>query len=277
MKINTSFLVLYEYMRFFKWVIFVGVFFLILFMSRYSLESFFLTKRLNYQFEISKSMSSLVKFADYAQVNEYSLNQAKLLYRNDPSMEHLLKYARQLVYVGELDQGLDLLEKQLKVPEFRSYNKKNQLRLYVLLLEGYFKKSELEHCFKRYSPYACILPLNDTSLQHNKIFFDRILELILAVKALNMDLNMLWLEDLSKHLIGQKSLTNYFNESVEHSSKFKPVAGIFSADGLAGGAVVDDFNNDGLLDIVTSSINGKLQLFYRQKTEASKMRPLNLT
>ena len=39
----------------------------------------------------------------------------------------------------------------------------------------------------------------------------------------------------------------------------------FSADGLAGGAVVDDFNNDGLLDIVTSSINGKLQLFYRQK------------
>ena len=85
-------------------------------------------------------MSSLVKFADYAQVNEYSLNQAKLLYRNDPSMEHLLKYARQLVYVGELDQGLDLLEKQLKVPEFRSYNKKNQLRLYVLLLEGYFKK-----------------------------------------------------------------------------------------------------------------------------------------
>ena len=45
---------------------------------------------------------------------------------------------------------------------------------------------------------------------------------------------------------------------------FKPITGVFSSHGLAGGVVIDDFNNVGLLDILTSAIEGHLQLFLHQ-------------
>lgn len=250
-------------MRFLRIVLFMVVLLVPLFMFRHPIESFLLTQRVHHQYEMSRSMASVSKFKSYGKVNEFSLDQAKRRFAHDPTLATMMEYAKNLIYNGRLDEGIALLS------EDHGFNvdlsdKFHRVMPKVLLLEAYFKTSELEHCFKRYSPQVCILPLANASLQHNPAYIERALNTISSIQAIEPQFDMTWLTDLANHLVGQQSLEKYYDNVMMGKVSFKPITGVFSSDGLAGGVVIDDFNNDGLLDIVTSSIDGPLRLFLRQ-------------
>lgn len=60
---------------FFELGFFMVVLLVPLFMFRHPIESFLLTLRVHYQYDMSRSMASVSKFKSYGKVNEFSLDE----------------------------------------------------------------------------------------------------------------------------------------------------------------------------------------------------------
>lgn len=168
------------------------------------------------------------------------------------------------------------------------------------LAVAWLRLGETENCCARHSPESCILPIRGGGVHTNEEgsrnaikYFQQVLENVSTGKSSNQELgnSARWLLNIAYMTLGeypqgvpQRYLipTAYFQSEVEFP-RFKNVAPNLGLDTYnhAGGVIVDDFDNDDYLDILTSSSNpGTQTRFFRNNrdgTFSDRSKEANLT
>ncbi|MCQ6960735.1 FG-GAP-like repeat-containing protein [Mucilaginibacter aquariorum] len=129
---------------------------------------------------------------------------------------------------------------------------------------AYMRLGERSNCMLNHTSSSCIFPIKDDGVHMIKTGSSKAIEAYKTLLKINPDdLESRWLINIAYMTLGQypqnvpaEVLLPGLNETnVTDVKPFKDVAKSLglNVNGRAGGVVVDDFNNDGYLDIITSA------------------------
>jgi hypothetical protein len=184
--------------------------------------------------------------------------------------------ARALIALGKEDEAVSILEPQ--VQKITAGKIQGMDRLRVLLALAYLRGGERTNCIRNHSAEACILPIQGSGIHkipdgsHNAI---RIYEELLKENPQNLEYR--WLLNIAYMTLGEYPTgvsTGMLVPGLEVSAApidsgvftkpFQDIASPLSLDinNMAGGCIIDDFDNDGYLDIVTSAWSLDEQMHY---------------
>lgn len=172
--------------------------------------------------------------------------------------------ARELLRVGEVKQSVGLLNETLQRAAQGGGDRRLQLQLLTDLGVAFLRLGEVENCIGRHGPAMCILPIGEAGRHHNPEPSQYALRAFQGVLSGAPDQpTVQWLANIAAMTLGQwpKALPQEHRIPAQHMrspqdiGRFPDVAtkvglGITAN---AGGAVVDDFDGDGFLDVITSS------------------------
>lgn len=172
--------------------------------------------------------------------------QLAIEYLNNGQTEQAIQTCRE---IARINPGLTQLTKQTLI-----YHK--------FLGICYLRLAEQSNCIHNHNDEACIVPIKGGGIHIDKSgseqAIDKYLE-ILSVDPTDMEsrwlLNLAYMTlDMHPHDVPEE----YLIPIPEQSSNMKPLENIATKTGLdhddlSGGVITDDFNNDGLLDIIISS------------------------
>ncbi|NNE16161.1 MAG: hypothetical protein HKN51_14345, partial [Saprospiraceae bacterium] len=147
----------------------------------------------------------------------------------------------------------------------------NTMKSFLAL--AYFRLGEQENCIDNHQAGSCILPLDQNALYVNKESSRQAITYLTELINSNpKDLNSKWLLNVAHMNLGQYS--NGMNKKYkvplaakENKKMFPKFSNVSSSLGLddnrlSGGVVVDDFNDDGFLDIIVSSWDLNHSVYY---------------
>ncbi len=206
----------------------------------------------------------------------------------------VFKAAIEWLNAGQYDKSIDLFSSVIEKHERGevSLNAKSIKQFYELLAVSYLRKGEIENCVHHHDKHSCIMPIQKSAIhgkREGSASALKIYEILLQQDP--GDLQNIWLYNLAHMTLGQYpeavNKAMLIPESVftsDHNMKpFEDVAmkaGVAVND-ISGSCVVEDFNNDGLLDILASSygLTDQLRLFmnkgngkFSDKTAASGLK-----
>ncbi len=182
-----------------------------------------------------------------------------------------------LIALGREEEAIPLLEEQVLRINKEGINGMDKLKVQLAL--AYLRAGERTNCVMNHSPETCVLPIRGAGIHtaqtgsRNAI---RVYEELLEKFPDNLEYK--WLLNIAYMTLGEypvkvpsKFLLPDLDRSIGDSSMVKPfqdVAGALHLDinNMAGGTIIEDFNNDGYLDIVTSSWDLDEPLHYFQNT-----------
>ncbi|MCW5910310.1 MAG: CRTAC1 family protein [Cyclobacteriaceae bacterium] len=130
---------------------------------------------------------------------------------------------------------------------------------------AYLRKGERENCIAGHEAESCLMPIKGLGIHQNEVGSSRAIEHYLHLLAQNSDdLESLWLLNIAYMTLGQypaKVPKEYLLPGMEGDTSVRieafqdiaPGVGI-AVNNMAGGTIVEDFDNDGYLDLVTSSM-----------------------
>lgn len=168
---------------------------------------------------------------------------------------------------GDVDRAIETLERAISIVEETGFTGVTEAHRSLIL--AYFRLAENENCCARNTPESCIFPLEGRGVHQQRRGGERTLELIREVAPqLPPDtwlaLELRWLANLAQMTLGQPlgELPEEWSlpeEAIlpDDSNPFPRFRNVSAASGvntygLAGGAVTDDFDNDGDFDLVVS-------------------------
>ncbi|BBM88312.1 CRTAC1 family protein [Candidatus Uabimicrobium amorphum] len=173
--------------------------------------------------------------------------------------------ARLYLALGEMKKSNILLEKiQALLPQTPSLKKRRFIqKLDYTLIGNYLRLGEFDNCLCNNTQQSCIFPIRGAGIHQQKKGSTKAIELLEKMLTKNEnDLAALWLLNLAHMTLGQypdsvpkkwRISPNLFAGS-SFPTKFTNVAKQKKVDVLskAGGVILDDFDNDGNIDIITS-------------------------
>ena len=135
-----------------------------------------------------------------------------------------------------------------------------------LLAVSYIRMGEQVNCLVNHTASSCILPVSGSGIHTNKAGSQAAIDIIEGlIDDYPEDLELIWLlnicyqtiggypDDVPKsYLIPEKSFTNQSTIDFKQFQDVAPHLGV-ATKGIAGGSIVEDFNNDGFLDLVATS------------------------
>ena len=213
-----------------------------------------------------------------------SSSRIKLLRRNLkqpglPQAERLRlerRLGRALLKNGQIEKAIGVLERSLAR---LSHGGASDPALEELLAIAYLRQAETENCVARHNGACCIFPLEGEAVHEEREPAEKARGLLLrALRRDPDDKNALWLLNLCAMALGE------YPEGVPESFRF-PESAFASPEGfprlvdaaprlgldavnLCGGVVVEDFDGDGWMDLVSSSYDPRESLrFYRNGGE----------
>ena len=200
----------------------------------------------------------------------------------------LFDLGKEELRMDELEAGIAHLEEALSLlgdVEFPTAVMKqvwmNRLRL--RLGTGYLRLGETENCCQRYTAESCIVPIRggglhtETRGSRNAVrFFEQVLENPVAgeeiMEVLNVRLAARWLLNIAYMTLGEYPdgvperyrVPESMFESATEFPRFENIGIDMGLDtfNLDGGVIIDDFDNDGDLDIMTSTWDPRGQTMY---------------
>ena len=156
---------------------------------------------------------------------------------------------------------------RLRPPAFRDIDDlRRRVRRLTVLRNAHLQAGEDENCVARHTAASCIIPFQKESLHTFPEHARRAADLSLEILALRPDsVSARWLLNLMRMVSGDypegvpaalRLAEDAFrsDEDFPRWSDRAPDLGVNVID-LAGGAVMDDFDGDGLLDLVSSTAN----------------------
>jgi tetratricopeptide (TPR) repeat protein len=232
--------------------------------------------------EMINRLSEAVNTIDVARA-PYILNKKKV----DLFLEQFVKssgvdrvglmylYGLELLKSGKNEQSLTVFNQVLEeskrmqindIDEFL-YTTKKQLAI------AYMRKAEQENCIANHSAESCIIPFSVNARHILKSGSEKSIQILNELLAIQPnDYECQYLLNIAHMTLGQypemvpedyRIPESYFNSS-KRFSKFSDIAKNLGVDDNkgAGGTCVDDFNNDGYLDIIASSWGFNDQIKY---------------
>ncbi|MCY7410070.1 MAG: FG-GAP-like repeat-containing protein, partial [Chitinophagales bacterium] len=219
----------------------------------------------------------------YARNNEHIVILEKRLQKNPDSKQLRFNLACEYLYAGESQKAIDLLEQLEKDSAFiassqelgmdRKETRHDSLKAWIAL--GYLRLGEQVNCINNHNAQSCIFPINGGGVHQIKQPVEEAIRRYVAIlKDKPEDYISQWCLNIAMQAYG--AVPDYVPKSLLINSlrlksdydigKFNDVAmqaGV-SNTGLAGGIIADDFDNDGYLDIMSSTIalEGQIRFFH---------------
>jgi len=200
----------------------------------------------------------------------------KINAKTSPHTQWMLHYrlGRAEQNLGNLRTGIEQLVEAYKLIDTADLDEVDAVSTIFHLGVAYMRLGETENCCKRNSPQSCVLPIRGRGIHvdregstHAIRYFEEVLSRPSQSEHLRLEarwlLNIMYMtlgrypDDVPReHLIP----TEAFEDEIAlfalgSSADFTNVAGELGLNSfnLAGGAIADDFDNDGYLDLIVSS------------------------
>ncbi|MFN7947547.1 MAG: FG-GAP-like repeat-containing protein [Blastocatellia bacterium] len=211
-------------------------------------------------------LNSLAQAADRRQ---YALQMVRL--HNE--LGQLASYRGEMAKAIEhFEAAYDLLTASL--PQHPEYAE-DKIFMEEILGVAWLRSGELENCVHNHNAETCIFPLSKAAQHHHPAGAEKAIEYFRKHLAQRPDnLEVRWLLNLAYQALGKypQSVHAAFLippaaiAAKDRMAKFTDVAASLGIDPVsdAGGAIVDDFDNDGWADVVISSVSAcdSLRLFH---------------
>lgn len=185
-------------------------------------------------------------------------------------------YCQDLIRAGDPEKSIEEFERyfDMSIPLADQIDHNNKLIVLELMALAYLRIGEEENCRNAHTEFSCILPLEEPGVHQLKEGSTKAIELYQIAYDKNPQDYQKWLINLGYMTLGnhaeevpEKYAIPFPNWKMEEEEfpRFKEIAmnvGV-AQNGLAGGACVEDFNNDGLLDIFATAfgIDEQARLF----------------
>lgn len=186
-------------------------------------------------------------------------------------------YCQQLLYAGQSQACINELEQYLHqldrpYPELLTDVTRP---LFELLALAYLRLGEQQNCQLHHTPQSCIVPFKEGAIHKLKVGSQNAIELYTLLMDRYPSEKNKWLLNIAYMTLGlhpqsvpEVYLIDIPNYETERQTfpDFQDIAmrlGV-AVNGLSGGVCVEDFNNDGFLDIFTTSygMEDNVQLFF---------------
>lgn len=179
---------------------------------------------------------------------------------DDQRSQAIFYKAGNLLELGKEQQAADLLEALLS----REANPSIRLLIQKMMALSYLRIGERNNCIYNHSAESCVFPIRANGVHLNKAGSARAIELYQNVLQQDpFDLESKWLLNIAYMTIGGypgevplpyllKGLDADTASTIKPFSEMAVNTGL-DINNLAGGSLVEDMDNDGNLDIVTSS------------------------
>ncbi|MCA9034307.1 MAG: CRTAC1 family protein [Planctomycetaceae bacterium] len=192
----------------------------------------------------------------------------------------LIRVANRRLWLGDTRKALKHLSQALPICEAGGSAVPQQIRsrLYRFLGLSWLRLGENENCVNCNNGESCLAPISDSGIHTNREGSEQ--AIVFLMKTLSVapeDLTARWLLNIANMTLGQypegvpeqyRIDTKHFDSETEFP-RFPNIAGRLGLNTLscAGGCVVDDFDADGDLDVITSSWGegDELQYFRNDK------------
>ena len=175
-----------------------------------------------------------------------------------------MMFCNELLNAGQTEGAIVELEKFLEELIPLGISRKTEFKLRKMLATGYMRLAEESNCLDQRKSHSCIIPIKGNGIYDLKSGSKsaiRILEDILKIQP--DDYETLWMLNIAYMTLGEypKKVPKEFLipekafKSDYEISEFREVAIQSGLDmiGLSGACCIDDFNNDGYIDVVASS------------------------
>jgi hypothetical protein len=173
-----------------------------------------------------------------------------------------IRKANALLELGEEQKAVDLLEEMLRKTSSIDFLRRTVIMKDLAL--SYLRLGERTNCFHNHTAESCIYPISIAGVHMDKTGSEKAIELYKKILAEDPnDFESKWLMNVAYMTTGGYPdkvppglLLEVINDDTLNTTK--PFTDVAARVGLnlnnqAGGNIVDDFNNDGNLDIITSS------------------------
>ncbi len=176
----------------------------------------------------------------------------------------LMQLAEEELEAGDVERSIETLRGALALAEESGEERKLVLRIHRLLGLAHLRLAENQNCVERHNAECCIFPLAGGALHSEREPAEEARHEYTAVlQETPNDLESRWLLNLAAMALGE------YPEGVPESMRLPPEAFASEASAprfrdvapeagvatfnLAGGVAVEDYDGDGLLDILTST------------------------
>ncbi len=184
-----------------------------------------------------------------------------------------------LLRLGDEEDGISCLERALELTEIMKSTVPAEIVNHTLFRLGvaYMRRGETENCCLRNTADSCVLPIRGGGIHVQQgpskqaiSYFSRVLENTTTYESLHLAVR--WLLNIAYMTIGgypEQVPKAYLiprtafesDENIPRFMNIAPKLGLDTFD-LSGGAIVDDFDNDDYLDIVTSTWDTRGQMHF---------------
>ncbi len=181
---------------------------------------------------------------------------------NDVLMQALNKKANALLQLGEEQKAIDIYQDLLN--KVSPGNLDQRQSILKDMANAYFRMGERANCFHNHNAESCIYPISSGGMHHDKTGSEKAIEIYKTILANDpSDLESKWLLNIAYMTTGgypqqvpPQYLLKIQNDDSMHLVKpFRDVAANVGLNYkcIAGGCIIDDFNNDNYPDIILSS------------------------
>ena len=180
------------------------------------------------------------------------------------AVTYQLALANDHLRFGETEQAVQVLEEALEDARGERVEARRRAKILEALAVAYLKLGELSNCLSPAGGLVCALPL-DAAFAHSDVrgSTNAVIHLRALLELEPDNLKARWLLNVAhmtlgsypeevdeEHLIPQELLDTGYD--IGRFPDVAPAVGLYQVN-LAGGAIMEDFDNDGLLDIMTST------------------------
>lgn len=211
----------------------------------------------------------------------------KLETEKDPNKRYVLyyQYCVEALNGGNYEEAIAVLKQVMQAMNMTYENMNDDTKLWFdQLAISYIRKGELENCAANHNAESCLMPIQGGGIHKLKTGSELAIEVLQGILTkYPKDYTSLYLLNVSYMTLGRYPndvpaqwllpVKNF--QQPKTNIVLKDVAGKLGVDmnGLAGGCIIEDLDNDGLLDIVASSsgLNDQLRYYHHEKDGSYKV------
>jgi hypothetical protein len=204
----------------------------------------------------------------------------KLTVEKDPAkrIELYFQYCIESLNAGNTDEAINVIRQIMTAMNITPENFTAQYKiLFDMLAIAYMRKGELDNCAANHNPQSCIIPIQGNGVHKLTSGSEQAIEVYKKILAkFPDDLQSRYLLNVAYMTLGKYPNevpkqwlieSGIFTQNNSANIILKDVSAKKNVDmnGISGGCVVEDLDNDGLLDIMATSYGLADQIRYMQQ------------